>query len=799
MFRKDRSMSRTLNFPVEGMSCAACATRIEKVLGRLDGVTASVNFAASTAHVNITPAEVSDHAVFAAVERAGFTVVHTELDLALEGMTCAACAARVEKVLNRLPSVEATVNFASERAHVRYVPGAVTVPDLLDRVSKAGFSAHEITDHTDTQPTPDDRRWRRDVWRLAISALFALPFVVQMAAMPLGVGLHMPLWLQWMLATPVQVWCGRDYYRNAWNALRSGGANMDVLVSMGTSIAYGFSAIVVILGVRQPVYFEASVAIITLVSVGRLLEARARRRTSAGITALLERAPQIAHVLVDGEIVDRPVTAVQVGDRLMVRPGEAFPVDGEIEDGLTDVDESMLTGESVPVLRQSPDRVFAATLNQTGMVRMRAVSVGSATALARIVRMVQSAQGSKPRIQKLADQVSAVFVPTILALALVTFLAALAVGVPAAQAVVRAVSVLVIACPCALGLATPTALMVGTGRGANAGILFRNADALERARALTTIAFDKTGTLTEGKLSVSHVHPVGAFTPDTLLASAAALETGSEHPIARAIVACTQARGVRISAATDMQALPGSGVRGFVDGEDVQIGSPRHLRALGFEIDEAVVTEWEDRGATIIGVTRGGELLGYVALADQIRPEANRVLKRLQEGGVRSVMLTGDNRRAAATIARTVGVDEVHAEILPEHKAEQINALRQSGGVIGMVGDGLNDAPALAAADVGFAIGAGTDIAIDTADIVLMRSDLTALLDALSLSRATLRKIRQNLFFAFFYNILGIPLAATGQLSPAVAAGAMALSSITVVCNALLLGRWKVEPRGDAG
>jgi len=785
-------MSRTLVLPIEGMSCAACATRIEKVLGRLDGVTARVNFAAALAHVDIARPESTDDAVFAAVTRAGFAVTRAETDLVIDGMSCTACAARIEKQLNRLPSVQAEVNFATSRAHVRHVAGVVSVADLLAQVRTAGYVAH-APDAAAPHVPAAEIRWRRDRANLALAVVLALPFLVQMLAMPFGGGmLHMPRWLEWLLATPVQLWCGRAFYRNAWNAVRGGGANMDVLVVLGTSIAYGFSAVVVALGLGQPVYFESGVAIVMLVSAGRMLESRARRRADAGVQALMARAPQTAHVLDDaGAVADMPAAAVAVGMRLMVRPGEAFPVDGVIEDGATDIDESMLTGESTPVARQGGDAVFAATLNRTGMVCIRATSVGGNTALARIVRRVQAAQGSRPNIQRLADRISAVFVPAILVLALLTFAGALLLHVAPAVAVVRAVSVLVIACPCALGLATPAALMVGVGRAAQSGILFRNAEALENACALKTLALDKTGTLTRGQLSVVGVEAGAGTTAASLLATAATLEHASEHPIARAIVAHARDTGLVPGAASGVQALPGRGVRGMVDGAEVLVGAPAFLRAQGAACDTAMAQGWEDAGYTVVGVAVAGKPLGAIALSDTLRADAPAVVAALGRLGIRSVMLTGDNARAAATIARAAGVDAVHAALLPEDKAAMIEGLRAPGGRIGMVGDGLNDAPALAAADVGFAIGGGTDVAIDTADIVLMHAELASILDAVSLSRATLGKIRQNLFFAFFYNVLGIPLAATGFLNPAIAAGAMALSSVTVVGNALLLGRWR--------
>ncbi|AQS88064.1 cation/heavy metal transporter [Neoasaia chiangmaiensis NBRC 101099] len=783
-------MSQELDFVVEGMSCAACAARIEKVLNRIDGVAALVNFANARAQVDLAE-DATPSTVVEAVRRSGFDVAGREVDLSLGGMSCAACAARIEKLLNRLPVTEASVNFAAERAHVRFVPGIVSVEDMIGRIEKAGFTARLVDDEVPDDPAVRrDAAWRRERRDFVITALLAAPLFIEMAAM-FAHRMLLPLWMQFVLATAVQVFGARHLYGRSWNAVRGGSANMDVLVVLGTGIAYVFSSVVFLLGLHQPVYFEASATIITLISLGRLLESRAKNRTSAGIERLLHLRPAIAHV-VDGEaIIDRPVASLRVGDVFVVRPGESVPVDACVVAGASDIDESMLTGESVPVLKREKDEIFAGTMNANGTLRARATGVGADTALSRIVRMVEQAQGSKAPMQRLADRVSGVFVPVVLGLALLTFLVGWAVIGSASWSLISAVSVLVIACPCSLGLATPTAIMVGTGKGAQAGILFRHAEALERAQKLTTLVLDKTGTLTEGAPSVSDVRAAPDVGIARLLAVAVGLEQDSEHPLARAIVAHAAAEKVAPVSVSGFQAVPGQGVTAQIDGQSARLGAPRFLRENGVALDDARIADWEAQGRTVIAVALGDRPLGLIALADRLRPDAVATVRALHDRGLRVVMLTGDNARAAARVAQEAGIDDVMAEVLPGEKADRVSALRRDGAVVGMVGDGINDAPALAAADIGFAIGAGSAVAIDTADVVLMRSELTGLLDALSLSRATLAKIRQNLFFAFVYNLLGLPLAALGLLNPIVAGAAMAMSSVSVVSNSLLLNRWR--------
>ena len=787
-------MSQIISFPVGGMSCASCAARLEKVLNRQQGIQASVNFATARAQVTLADPGAELPAVLAAVRGAGFVPETTSVDLALTGLTCASCVNRVEKVLNALPSVQASVNLATERAHVSFVPGVVDTPALIAAVEKAGYGATVYSQRDpDAQSAQHAATWRAEWRNFVLAAVLSVPFLGQMLGMMVGAhGIMLPLWGQFVLAGIVQVWCGRAMYGGAAHALRSGAANMDVLVVMGTGIAFVFSAVVLAFGLDQPVYFETSAVVMTLVLLGRLLESRAKARASAGMQSLLHLQPRTAYVERNGQWADLPVEQLVPGDVFMVRPGQSVAVDGQVLDGQSDLDEAMLTGESVPVAKTVGARVFAGTLNQTGALRVQATRVGAQTVLSGIVRMVEQAQGSKASVQRLADRVAAVFVPAVLVLAVLAFGLGWAFTGDFGASLVNAVSVLVIACPCSLGLATPTAIMVGTGLGAQAGILFRNADALEQARKMDILVTDKTGTLTMGRPGVVQVQYAPGENAQAMLGLACALEKSSEHPLARAIVDYATAQGAVSADITDFKAIPGQGVQARLGEETVYLGSLAYMHQLGCEIDHALTDGWQAQGQSIVALARAGRVAACFGLADQVRPEARQAIAALQHAGLRVVMLSGDNERAAQAVARQVGIEEVVADVLPDGKAAQIARLRAGGEhCVGMVGDGINDAPALALADVSFAIGAGADIALKTADVVLVRSQLTALVDAVSLSHATVAKIRQNLFFAFIYNILGLPLAAFGMLDPVLAGAAMAMSSVSVVSNSLLLNRWK--------
>lgn len=789
-----------LDLPLEGMTCAACATRIEKNLNKLPGVVANVNFAAESARVTVERNLNSATAVLEAIQRSGYSVPVQTAEFQVYGMTCVACAARIEKALNKLEGVQATVNFASESARIRYVPGLATPEQLLAAVRKAGYDASErVEANAEEEKARRAAVFRGEMRLFWIAVALSLPLVVQMFSMfGLAHGELVPRWLQLALATPVQFWIGRRFYVGGWNALRGGGANMDVLVALGTSTAYGLSAVVTLFGLHQQhVYFEASAVIITLVLMGKLLEARAKLGTSAAIEALIRLQPKTARVERDGALQEVPVALMRIGDVFVVRSGESIPVDGLVASGESGVDESMLTGESLSVHKRAGDKVYAGTLNQHGLLRCSAEGVGAATMLAGIIRLVREAQGSKAPIQRLADQVAGVFVPVVVGISALTFALWWGIGGDLAAALVNAVAVLVIACPCALGLATPTAIMVGTGRGAQAGVLVKNAVALEQAEKIRTLIVDKTGTLTEGRPLVTDVVPAAGFSASDLLAAAASLESGSTHPLAHALLQHAQQLGVTPIPVRDFRSVTGKGVQAVFDlpalaGEQMLfLGSPAFLAEAGLAIDAAAIKPLVDQGKTVIAIGGGGRVLGYLAIADKLRASSREAVAKLKGMGIEVVMLTGDNAATATAIAAAAGVSNYRAQVLPGEKAAAVAEFKTAASVVGMVGDGINDAPALAAADVSFAIGAGSDVALEAADIALMRNDLLSVVDAISLSRATLSKIRQNLFFAFIYNVLGIPLAAAGMLNPVIAGAAMALSSVSVVSNSLLLRRWR--------
>lgn len=789
-------MSTSTVFPISGMSCAACAIRIEKRLNALDGVSAQVNFATESAVVtrddSVPLATVVD-----TIRKTGFDIVPERVELALSGMTCAACAQRIETVLNRLPGVSASVNFATETARVDMLPGTADVNALVAAVTRAGYEARPLAgDDRAARKAEKQLAYQQELRQFAIAALFTLPLWLEMVSM-FG-GSHeglLPRWLQLLLATPVQFWAGWRFYRGAWHALRGGGANMDVLIASGTTVAYAMSAVITVLGLEhQHVYFEASASVITLVILGKLLEARAKGRTSAAIETLLGMQPKTARVERDGQLTEVPIASLQPGDIVVVRYGEALPVDGEVSDGTAAVDESMLSGESMPVNKAVGSPVYAGTRTVEGMLKVRAGSVGERTRLAEIVRLVSEAQGSKAPIQQLADRISGVFVPVVMAIAVLTFVVTLLLTGDGVTSLMHAVAVLVIACPCALGLATPTAIMVGIGRGATAGLLFRNASALERAEHINTLVVDKTGTLTRGQPVVTDVEALAGHDRASVLQLAASVEQGSEHPLARAVLDAAAADGLAPAAVDDFRVEAGHGVAARLrGGQALRLGTPDWIGA-----DEALreqATRLAAAGRTVVVLEVDGRPAGLIGMADALRETSPAAVRRLRQMGVDVIMLTGDNAATALAIAAQAGIERFEAQVLPADKARIVEGLRREGRVVAMAGDGVNDAPALACADVGFAMGAGSDVAIETAEITLMQSDLSSVADAIDLSRKTMKKIRQNLFFAFIYNVLGIPLAAIGLLSPVIAGAAMAASSVSVVSNSLLLRRWTRQPR----
>ena len=789
-------------FPVEGMTCASCVARVEKALGAVAGVTdVSVNFATEQASVQAGQG-VSMDALQRAVEKAGYAVGTQSLRLKIGDMTCASCVSRVEKALKQFPGVlSAEVNLATETAEVQFTGGAATPAQLIAAVEKAGYRAWPLPADGEGAASPPAKAGA-DWWPVALAAALSTPLALPMVGLLFGKMWMLDGWLQWALATPVQFWLGARFYKAGYKAVRAGAGNMDLLVALGTSAAYGLSVYQLLVhgdhGMAH-LYFEASAVVITLVLLGKWMEARAKRQTTEAIRALNALRPDTARRRRGGVDEEVPVSEVRVGDLVVVRPGERIAVDGDITEGATEVDESLITGESLPVNKHAGDRVTGGAVNAEGLIVVRTTAVGAESTLARIVRMVESAQAKKAPIQRLVDQVSSVFVPVVIVIAAVTLLGwGLATG-DWETAILNAVAVLVIACPCALGLATPTAIMVGTGAAAKHGILIKDAEALEVAHRVQVVAFDKTGTLTEGKPELVALEPAG-IARAAALAWAAAIQAGSEHPLARAITALALKDQLRVPPASEVRAVAGRGMLAVVEGRELRLGSPRYMQELAVDLGafaaRAQALEAEGRTVSwLADVTGAPQLLALLAFGDTLKASAAPAVARLHALGIQTALVTGDNRGSAESVARQLGIDIVHYQVLPENKAAIIGQLREQvtadGGRVAMVGDGINDALALAAADVGIAMSTGTDVAMHAAGITLMRGNPALVADAIDISRRTYAKIRQNLFWAFFYNVVGIPLAAFGLLSPVIAGAAMAFSSVSVVSNALLLRRWK--------
>jgi len=783
------------DLPIDGMTCASCAGRVEKSLAKVPGVrSVSVNLATEQARIE-APAE-SLPALVEAVQQAGYSVPAHSLELDISGMTCASCAGRVEKALAKVPGVKSvSVNLATERAHVELL-GQVDPGLLINAVTQAGYGASL---HQSEKTTEDDqqKRLHRERWALTLAIVLALPLVLPMLLAPFGIHWMLPAWAQFVLATPVQFVLGARFYVAAWKAVKAGAGNMDLLVALGTSAGYGLSLYewaIAEPGSMPHLYFEASAVVIALVLLGKYLESRAKRQTASAIRALEALRPERALRMVDGQEQDVAISDLRLNDLVLVKPGERFPVDGEVVEGQSHADEALISGESLPVPKQPGDKVTGGAINGEGRLIIKTMALGTETVLARIIRLVEDAQSAKAPIQKLVDKVSQVFVPVVLLIALATLLGWWLYGAPIETALINAVAVLVIACPCALGLATPTAIMAGTGVAARHGILIKDAEALERAHEVSAVVFDKTGTLTSGTPQIAHFSALDGDEAH-LLQAAGALQRGSEHPLAKAVLDACAARDLKVPDVTDSQSLTGRGIAGTLEGRRLALGNRRLLEETGLNSGSlaASASAWETEGRTLswlIEQSPQPQVLGLFAFGDTLKPGAQSAIAQLNARHISSHLLTGDNRGSAKVVAEALGISDVHAEVLPADKAATVAELKKTG-VVAMVGDGINDAPALAAADIGIAMGGGTDVAMHAAGITLMRGDPRLVPAALEISRKTYAKIRQNLFWAFIYNVIGIPLAAFGFLNPVLAGAAMAFSSVSVVSNALLLKFWK--------
>jgi Cu+-exporting ATPase len=809
------------------MTCTACAATIEKGLSQTPGVEqADVSFASEKASIEYDPTKVDLAKIKDSVSQLGYGVATRKSIFPVGGMTCASCVARVEEALSSVSGVvSASVNLSSEKATVEYLEGT-QLADMRRAVKDAGYELGPEVQALEDVTTAAQREIRALRNRFVVAAILAsiimvLGFTPSFAGQP---------YVLWALATPVQFWSGWRFYRGAWGALKHKTSDMNTLIAVGTSVAYFYSLIAVILpslfatGMMEPhLYFDTSAMIIALVLLGRFLEARARGQTSEALKRLIGMQPKTALVIREGEQKEIPVEDVQAGDLILVRPGERIPVDGIVRQGYSSVDESMITGESIPVEKKVGDEVIGATINKTGSFQFEATKVGKETTLARIVRMVEEAQGSKAPIQRLVDVIASYFVPAVIGIAIITFIVWYLVGpAPALTfALLNFVAVLVIACPCALGLATPTAIIVGTGKGAEHGILIRNGEALERAHQIDTVLLDKTGTLTCGEPVVTDVVAAPFSSPEEVIRLAASAEHSSEHPLGEAVVKAALEKNLELSPSSDFDAIPGQGVEALVEGKKLFLGNLKLMEEQGLSLNglEKKAAELLEQGKTVMFLGRDSQIAGIIALADTLKPGAREALQALHRMGIQTAMLTGDNRRTAEAIAREVGIDRVLAEVLPEHKAGEVKKLQEEGKVVTMVGDGINDAPALAQADIGIAIGTGTDVAMETGDVTLISGDLMGVVTAISLSKRTMRTIKQNLFWAFAYNTALIPVAAGvlylvfgktgvppglhfvlgeyGFLNPMLAAAAMAASSITVVSNSLRLRRFKPAKLGN--
>jgi P-type Cu+ transporter len=795
-------------FQITGMTCAACAIRIEKGLKKMEGVEeANVNLALEKATIKYDAATMNPAAIQKKIQDLGYDVITNKIELDITGMTCAACSTRIEKGLNKMDGVlMANVNLALEKATVEYNPSLLSPKDMIQKVDKLGYGA-SVKNDENAQETMDQRAKEVEIQqgKFIFSIILSLPLLWAMVGhFSFTTFLYVPdafmnPWVQLALATPVQFYIGKQFYIGAYKALRNKSANMDVLVALGTSAAYFYSVYLSIQTLGNGahtvgLYFETSAILITLIILGKLFEAKAKGRSSEAIKKLMGLQAKTAKVLRDGEEIEVPLEDVVTGDILLVKPGEKIPVDGEIVEGRSALDESMITGESVPVDKTIGDKVIGATLNKNGFIKIKATKVGKDTALAQIIKVVEEAQGSKAPIQRLADNISGVFVPIVVGIAIVTFLVWYFGVAPGnfAEALEKMIAVLVIACPCALGLATPTSIMAGSGRAAEYGILFKGGEHLEMTHRINTVILDKTGTITNGAPVLTDV--ITEMDSEEFLSLVGSAEKQSEHPLAQAIVEGIKEKNIQLRDVSEFEAIPGYGIKSIIEGKEILVGTRRLMKQYNVDINHVLeqMETLEKQGKTAMLTAIDGTFAGIIAVADTIKETSAGAIKRLRDMGLEVIMITGDNQQTAQAIAKQAGVDQVIAEVLPEGKAEEVKKLQQQGKKVAMVGDGINDAPALAISDIGMAIGTGTDVAMEAADITLIRGDLNSIADAIFMSKKTIRNIRQNLFWAFAYNTLGIPIAAIGLLAPWLAGAAMAFSSVSVVLNALRLQRVKL-------
>jgi Cu+-exporting ATPase len=794
---------------ITGMTCAACSTRVERGLNKLAGVeTANVNLALENASITYNPEQVSEKDIEEKIQDLGYDVVKEKAEFLITGMTCAACSSRIEKVLGKMEGVNsANVNLALESGTVEYNPSKLKPSDIIARIEKAGYGATEKVEKSENAESFRQKELEKQQGKFVFSLILTIPLLWAMVShfsftsfiyLP---DMFMNPWVQLALATPVQFFIGWQFYTGAYKALKNKSANMDVLVALGTTAAYVYSLYLSIESIGSgahmvDLYFETSAVIITLIILGKLFEVRAKGRSSEAIKKLMGLQAKTALVLRDGKEMEVPLEEVLVGDIVSVKPGEKVPVDGEILEGQSAVDESMLTGESIPVDKKMGDTVYGSTINKNGFLKVKATKVGKETALAQIIRIVEQAQGSKAPIQRLADKISGIFVPIVVGIAILTFLVWYFFVDPGnfAQALVNLIAVLVIACPCALGLATPTSIMAGSGRAAELGILFKGGEHLEQTHRITTVVLDKTGTVTNGEPVLTDVKLEEGEDEATILAMVGAAEKQSEHPLAQAIVDGIQEKGIEFGSVNAFEAIPGYGIEASVGEDRVIVGTRKLMVKHGVAVEQAedTIRTLETEGKTAMLIAVNEEYKGIIAVADTIKDTSKQAVKRLKDMGLEVVMMTGDNERTAKAIAGLAGIDNVIAEVLPEQKAEEVAKLQKQGKRVAMVGDGINDAPALVTADIGMAIGTGTDVAMEAADITLMRGDLNSIADAIVMSKKTITNIKQNLFWAFAYNSMGIPIAALGFLAPWVAGAAMAFSSVSVVLNALRLQKVKL-------